>query len=132
MQFASRVPGAASRRNHTNSDTVACLQSVCDPGQIGSGKNTRRLFTTLTSTSGLGAFDMQALDGSRAMRGNDLRCVGTHPDHWYPLAWSHELKAGKTLGRQFAGDPVVLYRGASGAVYALEDRCAHRQVPLHL
>jgi phenylpropionate dioxygenase-like ring-hydroxylating dioxygenase large terminal subunit len=75
---------------------------------------------------------MQALDGSRAMRGNDLRRVGTHPDHWYPLAWSHELKAGKTLGRQFAGDPVVLYRGASGAVYALEDRCAHRQVPLHL
>jgi phenylpropionate dioxygenase-like ring-hydroxylating dioxygenase large terminal subunit len=62
----------------------------------------------------------------------DLRRIGTHPDFWYPLAWSDEVKAGKTLGRRFAGDPVVLYRGKSGTVFALEDRCAHRQVPLHL
>jgi hypothetical protein len=25
----------------------------------------------------------------------DLRRVGTHPDYWYPLAWSDELAAGK-------------------------------------
>src|SRR5271154_985917 len=62
----------------------------------------------------------------------DLRRVGAHPDYWYPLAWSNELPVGKTLGRRFAGDPVCLYRGKSGRVFALEDRCAHRQVPLHL
>ena len=62
----------------------------------------------------------------------DLRRVGTHPDFWYPVAWSHEVKSGKTLGVRFAGEPIVLYRGASGGVFALEDRCAHRQVPLHL
>jgi phenylpropionate dioxygenase-like ring-hydroxylating dioxygenase large terminal subunit len=62
----------------------------------------------------------------------DLRRVGAHPDYWYPLAWSDELSAGKTLGRRFAGLPIVLYRGSSGQVFALEDRCAHRQVPLHL
>jgi len=62
----------------------------------------------------------------------DLRRVGAHPDYWYPLAWSHELKPGRTLGRRFAGDPIVLYRSDSGRVHALEDRCAHRQVPLHL
>jgi phenylpropionate dioxygenase-like ring-hydroxylating dioxygenase large terminal subunit len=62
----------------------------------------------------------------------DLRRVGAHPDHWYPLAWSNELKPGKTLGRQFAGEPIVIYRGTSGRVFALEDRCAHRQVPLHI
>lgn len=62
----------------------------------------------------------------------DLRRIGTHPDFWYPMAWSHQLKSGKTLGVRFAGEPVVLYRGASGRVFALEDRCAHRQVPLHL
>jgi phenylpropionate dioxygenase-like ring-hydroxylating dioxygenase large terminal subunit len=62
----------------------------------------------------------------------DLRRMGTHPDHWYALAWSDELQAGKTLGRRFAGQPIVLYRGSSGRVFALEDRCAHRQVPLHL
>src|SRR5580704_15840390 len=62
----------------------------------------------------------------------DLRRVGAHPNHWYPLAWSDELKPGRTLGREFAGEPIVLYRGTSGKVFALEDRCAHRQVPLHL
>src|ERR1700688_2948397 len=62
----------------------------------------------------------------------DLRRVGAHPDYWYPVAWSEELRWGKTLGRRFAGLPIVLYRGKSGQVFALEDRCAHRQVPLHL
>jgi phenylpropionate dioxygenase-like ring-hydroxylating dioxygenase large terminal subunit len=62
----------------------------------------------------------------------DLRRVGAHPDHWYPLAWSHELAAGKTISRHFAGEPIVLWRGTKGRAFALEDRCAHRQVPLHL
>ncbi len=62
----------------------------------------------------------------------DLRRVGAHPDYWYPVAWSDELKAGKVIGRRFAGQPIALYRGSSGQVFALEDRCAHRQVPLHL
>ena len=62
----------------------------------------------------------------------DLRRLGAHPDHWYAVAWADELAPGKTLGRRFAGDPIVLYRGSSGKVFALEDRCAHRQVPLHL
>src|SRR6185312_12472436 len=62
----------------------------------------------------------------------DLRRVGANPDHWYPVAWSKELLAGKTLARRFAGEPVVLYRNTHGRVFALEDRCAHRQVPLHL
>ena len=62
----------------------------------------------------------------------DLRRVGAHPDHWYALAWSDEVGRGKAIGRRFAGQPIVLYRGDSGRVFALEDRCAHRQVPLHL
>ena len=62
----------------------------------------------------------------------DLRRIGVHPDHWYPVAWSRELKAGKPLGVRFAGDPIVLVRPKTGApIFALEDRCAHRQVPLH-
>jgi renierapurpurin 18,18'-hydroxylase len=62
----------------------------------------------------------------------DLRRTGLHPDHWYPLARAADLKPGKTLGVHFAGEPIVLVRPQSGAVFALEDRCAHRQVPLHL
>ena len=26
----------------------------------------------------------------------DLRRVGAHPDHWYPIAWSREVKPGQT------------------------------------
>jgi len=62
----------------------------------------------------------------------DLRRIGAHPDHWYPLAWSREVKPGRALGTRFAGDPIVIVRTKAGDVFALEDRCAHRQVPLHL
>lgn len=61
---------------------------------------------------------------------SDPRRVRIHPDHWYPMAWSRELKPGKTLAVQFAGEPIVLVRPKEGAVFALENRCAHRQVPL--
>ncbi len=64
--------------------------------------------------------------------GVDLRRTAANPDYWYPLAWSGELKPGRIIGRRLAGEPIALYRGASGGVIALEDRCAHRQVPLHL
>ena len=60
----------------------------------------------------------------------DLRRVGADPDRWYPLAWSRELKPGRAIAVRFAGDPIVLVRPKTGPVYALEDRCAHRQVPL--
>lgn len=61
----------------------------------------------------------------------DLRRVPIHPDHWYPVAWSREVRRGKAHGVRFAGDPIVLVRTESDKVFALEDRCAHRQVPLH-
>lgn len=60
----------------------------------------------------------------------DLRRVGAHPDHWYPVAWATDLKAGSALGVRFAGEPIVVVRTKTGQIYALEDRCAHRQVPL--
>jgi renierapurpurin 18,18'-hydroxylase len=67
-----------------------------------------------------------------APESTDLRRTAANPNYWYPLAWGDELRAGRIIGRQFAGAPIALYRGASGQVFALEDRCAHRQVPLHL
>ena len=62
----------------------------------------------------------------------DLRKVGINADYWYPLAWGSEIKPGKVIGRHFAGEPIALYRTADGKLGALEDRCAHRQVPLHM
>lgn len=60
----------------------------------------------------------------------DLRRTRAHPDYWYPIARSHELRPGAVLARCFAGDPIVLVRTDEGRLFALEDRCAHRQVPL--
>ena len=60
----------------------------------------------------------------------DLRKTDAHPDYWYPLARSGDVKPGKTIGRTFAGEPIVIIRAESGRIFALEDRCAHRQVPL--
>lgn len=62
----------------------------------------------------------------------DLRRVGAHPDHWYPVALSASVRTRRVLATAFAGERIALYRGKSGAVYALEDRCAHRQVPLSM
>lgn len=48
---------------------------------------------------------------------------------WYPAAWSREV--GKTPeARRILGDPVVVYRAASGKVFALDDACPHRLAPL--
>ncbi|HEY6421139.1 MAG TPA: aromatic ring-hydroxylating dioxygenase subunit alpha [Candidatus Binataceae bacterium] len=62
----------------------------------------------------------------------DLRAIGVDPDFWYPVALAREFKRRATLAAGFAGEPIVLARTDAGAVFALEDRCAHRQVPLHL
>jgi len=51
---------------------------------------------------------------------------------WTVAAWSHELASGKPLARTLLDQPVVLYRGASGRVVAMEDRCPHRAAPLAL
>jgi phenylpropionate dioxygenase-like ring-hydroxylating dioxygenase large terminal subunit len=62
----------------------------------------------------------------------DLRKTGIDPDFWYPLSRSKQVQAGKACPVSFAGEPIVLVRTRQGEVFALEDRCAHRQVPLHL
>ncbi|MCH0572220.1 aromatic ring-hydroxylating dioxygenase subunit alpha [Streptomyces sp. MUM 136J] len=62
----------------------------------------------------------------------DLRRVGVHPDFWYPVALSRSVRGERVIATAFAGERIALYRGRSGAVHALEDRCAHRQVPLSM
>jgi len=63
-------------------------------------------------------------------RSVDLRRTDSHPDFWYPIAWSEQVKPGKMLACQYAGEPVAVIRGQDGKLFALENRCAHRQVPL--
>lgn len=53
-------------------------------------------------------------------------------DAWYVAAWNTELQTGKPLAVSILGEGIVIYRGESGQIAALEDRCVHRLAPLSL
>ena len=50
-------------------------------------------------------------------------------NRWYVAGWSGEIGS-RPLARTLLGEPIVLFRGASGTAVALEDRCCHRNLPL--
>jgi phenylpropionate dioxygenase-like ring-hydroxylating dioxygenase large terminal subunit len=60
------------------------------------------------------------------------RAVGLHPDYWYPVEYDHALRRGQRLEVSFWNFSIVLYRGHDRGLYALENRCAHRQLKLSL
>lgn len=49
------------------------------------------------------------------------------PNYWYPVMWSRDLK--KPTQVRLLGERIMLHR-SRGRVYALQDRCPHRGVPL--
>ena len=51
---------------------------------------------------------------------------------WYVAAWDHELIDGAKLARTILEKPVLIYKGESGRVVALDDRCCHRGAPLSM
>lgn len=59
-----------------------------------------------------------------------VRSAGMDPNHWYAVEQSHNLAVGKSQRVTFWGDHVAIYRDDKGLVHAVEDRCAHRHVPL--
>lgn len=51
---------------------------------------------------------------------------------WYVAGWSNELETATPFAVSILDEPIVLYRGESGRLAALEDRCVHRLAPLSL
>ena len=49
---------------------------------------------------------------------------------WYVAAWDYELIDGKMLARTLLGENVLLYRGDSGEVIALQPLSASRRTPV--
>ena len=49
---------------------------------------------------------------------------------WYVAAWDHELIDGRLMERTILEEPVLLYKGDSGKVVALDNRCCHRGAKL--
>lgn len=51
---------------------------------------------------------------------------------WYVACWNYTLDDSGMFAITIAGEPIVIYRGESGRLVALEDRCCHRAAPLSL
>ena len=47
-------------------------------------------------------------------------------DRWYVIGFSADVPIGTPVACTVLGEPIALYRTASGTVAALEDRCSHR------
>ncbi|HMN72629.1 MAG TPA: aromatic ring-hydroxylating dioxygenase subunit alpha [Rhodoblastus sp.] len=77
-----------------------------------------------------GGMPKETAPSAEAASARDIRKTAIDPDFWYPVAASRDVKQNRPFATAFAGDPIVLFRGKGGQVFALEDRCAHRQVPL--
>jgi vanillate monooxygenase len=52
-------------------------------------------------------------------------------NYWYAATLSNEI-SDKPFARTICDEPIVFFRTSTGAVAALEDRCAHRHAPLSL
>ncbi|MEJ0069197.1 MAG: Rieske 2Fe-2S domain-containing protein [Pseudomonadota bacterium] len=50
-------------------------------------------------------------------------------DYWYVAAFDDEVGRG-LFARTILGEDLLLFRKADGSVVALEDKCAHRRLPL--
>jgi phenylpropionate dioxygenase-like ring-hydroxylating dioxygenase large terminal subunit len=67
---------------------------------------------------------------SAKTRRQKVRAVGLDPDYWYAIEQSANLKNGQVIETKFWGRSLAVFRGADGAVRAIENRCAHRNLKL--
>jgi phenylpropionate dioxygenase-like ring-hydroxylating dioxygenase large terminal subunit len=51
-------------------------------------------------------------------------------DAWYGVAHSAAVRRSRPLARTIDGTSIALWRDGTGAIRAVEDRCAHRRAPL--
>ena len=59
-----------------------------------------------------------------------VRATGLSPNHWYAMEYERDVPATRPLAVTFQDAGIALYRDAGGVIRAIEDRCAHRQLPL--
>ncbi len=63
-------------------------------------------------------------------RRHKVRAAGLDPDHWYAVEHDRAIAPGQIVEVRFWGRSVALYRDRRGRLHAIENRCAHRQLPL--
>ncbi|MEB3217774.1 MAG: aromatic ring-hydroxylating dioxygenase subunit alpha [Nostocales cyanobacterium 94392] len=62
---------------------------------------------------------------------NRVREVGINPNYWYPAVWADQLKPNQVIPAVIWNMAIALYRSQDGQVYAIEDACPHKGIPLH-
>lgn len=67
--------------------------------------------------------------GSRRAR---ARTAGLAPDYWYAVEYADRVKPGQVVEVRYWHRSIALFRTADGALHAVDNRCAHRQVKLSL
>ncbi len=65
-------------------------------------------------------------------RRQKVRVAGLDPDYWYAVERASAVPRGRAVEVTFWGRSIALYRGDDGRIRALENRCAHRHLPLTL
>ncbi len=80
-----------------------------------------------------------AFDAQSSYKVTDLDLHATGPGtlagrylrmFWHPICLVSEVEVGRTRREQIMSEFVTLYRGQSGTLYAVADRCPHRGVQL--
>lgn len=59
-----------------------------------------------------------------------VRASGMDPNYWYAVEQDKNVAVGELKKVVFWKQSIVLLRGTDGKLRAIEDRCAHRQLPL--
>lgn len=70
-----------------------------------------------------------SFDDARNKR-QKVRAAGLDPNYWYAVRRADALPKGQVVEVNFWGRSLALYRGDDGALRAIENRCAHRQLKL--
>jgi phenylpropionate dioxygenase-like ring-hydroxylating dioxygenase large terminal subunit len=60
------------------------------------------------------------------------RAAGLSPDYWYAVALARDVGPGQVIGVRFWHRSIAVFRGGDGRLRAVDDRCAHRHLPLSL
>lgn len=63
-------------------------------------------------------------------RRQKVRAAGLDPNYWYAVEHDHAIAKKQIVEVKFWGTSVALYRDEDGRLHAVENRCAHRQLPL--
>ena len=59
-----------------------------------------------------------------------IRTIGPNGNYWYVVELERNFKPGQVKKVRFWKNNIALYRDDDGEFHAVEDRCAHRQLPM--